>query len=362
MKIGIDISQIIYEGTGVARFTKGLVEIILELDNKNEWTFFFSSKHELQHDIKDRIFKKKFKLLTWKFPPTLLSIIWNDLHIMSPDRALGKLDWFITSDWTEPPSKIRKTTIVHDLVFRRFPETVDEKILKTQTKRLKWVKKESSLIFTDSESTKKDLIHFENINEEKVKVLHPGVTIKKPNKNQIKTALNKFHLKKSFILTVGKIEPRKNIEKLIDAYTRLKRNDIDLVIVGPEGWGDNQLKTNANIHYLGFVSDIDLYSLMSSCLIFTYPSIWEGFGYPVIEAMSLETAVCASNTSSIAEIVGDGASLFDPYKTDEISKTLNMLINDQGIRLKLISRGKQISKQYQWRNYYNQLIKYLISL
>jgi len=361
MKIGIDISQIIYEGTGVARFTRGLVQTIINNDNENNWIFLFSSlRGRLDDQIKREIDKKGFKLINCKLPPFLLSFIWNDLHILSPDFALGKLDWLITSDWTDPPSKIKKATIVHDLVYKRYPETVSNMIRTTQEKRIKWVKKETRLIFADSEATKKDLIELEGVADKKIKVIYPGVEVVKPNKQQVEKTLNKYHLKKSFILTVGKIEPRKNIKRLLEAYYNLNNKNVDLVIVGPEGW-DNKTVNNLScgVHYLGYLSNIELYSLMSACLVFVYPSIWEGFGYPVIEAMSLGAPVCTSNNSSLAEIVNNNAVLFDPFKTEEIAISLNKLINDSDLKNRLILEGRTISSKFNWKNYYNQLIKSL---
>jgi len=361
MKIGIDISQIIYEGTGVARFTRGLVQAIINNDTENNWVFLFSSlRGKLDDQIKRDINKKGFKLINCKLPPSLLSFIWNDLHILSPDFALGKLDWLITSDWTEPPSKIKKATIVHDLVYKRYPETVSNMIRTTQEKRIKWIKKETRLIFADSEATRKDLIELEGVAGEKIKVIYPGVEVVKPNKQQVEKTLKKYHLKKSFILTVGKIEPRKNIKRLLEAYHTINNKNVELVIVGPQGWDDESVNNlNNNVHYLGYISDTELYSLMSVCLVFVYPSIWEGFGYPAIEAMSLGAPICTSNSSSLVEIVNNNAVLFDPFKTQEIATSLNKLVNDFDLRKKLITNGKLISKEFNWKNYYNQLIKSL---
>ncbi len=368
MKIGIDISQIAYEGTGVARFTKGLVKAILDNDTENEWIFFFSSlRNRLDGEILSQIKKRGFKLIRWKFPPSLLSFLWNDLHILSPDFSLGKLDFFITSDWTEPPSKSKKATIVHDLVFKRYPETVDIKIIKTQNKRFRLIKNESRIILADSNATKKDLIEIGGIEQERIKVIYPGVDIQRPPLEEITGTLKKFDLQKPFILSVGKIEPRKNIKRLIEAYLMLDNRNIDLVLVGPKGWGDfntitiKQYGNRNNIHYLGLISDSELYSLMSSCFIFAYPSIWEGFGLPVAEAMKLGVPVCTSNTSSLKEIASGAAALFNPFSVKDISEVLKNLLTDENLRKKLISSGKSISKQFDWKNYYNLLIELIKS-
>ena len=248
MKVGIDISQIVYEGTGVSRFTKGLVNAILDFDQKNEWTFFFSSfRINLDPVIEQKILAKGHKLIKWKLPPTLLSFLFNKLHYLSKFlifnfKFLISLDWFITSDWTEIPLNIKKAAIVHDLVYLRYPETVDSSILQTQNKRLSWIKKESDIIFADSLSTKSDLNNLLKIDSKKIFVNYPGVEIKRPSKEQINLTLKKYNLNHPFILTVGKLEPRKNIKRVIEAFSTLGDNSLDLVIVGPEGWGEEKNK------------------------------------------------------------------------------------------------------------------------
>ncbi|MBI3366484.1 glycosyltransferase family 4 protein [Candidatus Roizmanbacteria bacterium] len=369
MKIGIDISQIVHDGTGVARFTNGLLLSILEYDKKNEWTFFFSSlRKNLDSSLEQKILSKGHNLIKWKLPPTLLSFLWNDLHRFSsllptPYFLLSNFDWFITSDWTEPPlHEVKKMTIVHDLTFLRYPETVNEKIIKTQEKRLQHVKKESKIIFADSHSTKKDLIELLHIEEKRIVVDYPGVEIIRPSTSHIKKTLKKYNLKnKKFILTVGKLEPRKNFERLIHAFKRIEKKDIKLVIVGPKGWQRNNLTIDqsSNITFLGFVPDVELYSLYSSCLLFVYPSIWEGFGYPIIEAMKSRAPVTCSNTSSIKEIADRAALFFDPTNINEMTQCINELSQNKTLRKGLIKKGIETSKIFSWKNYYDKLISSL---
>ncbi len=373
MKIGIDISQIVYEGTGVARFTSGLIDSILDYDNDNHWTFFFSSlRQNLDPLLEEKIRNKKFSLIKWKIPPTILSLLWNDFHTFSRSYMLhvtsfNDLDWFITSDWTEPPSqKIKKAAVVHDLVYLRYPEMVDKKIRDTQQKRLNWVKKESEIIFADSKTTKNDLVELLHVDAKKIYVNYPGVDITKPSEEKIKRTLKKHDLDKPFILTVGKLEPRKNIKKLIEAFIKTRSNKIDLVIVGPRGWENleqfnNETVKQSNVKFLGFVPDSDLFALYSSCLFFIFPSLWEGFGYPVVEAMKLGTPVATSNTSSLKEIGENAALLFDPHNLDEITHSINTLIQNKKLRDELSKKGLERSKLFTWKNYYRILIKVLRS-
>ena len=362
MKIGIDISQTAYIGTGVARYTNGLINAVLEYDKENKWVFFFSSlRNSVDKDLKRKIEKKGHRLVLTKLPPTLLSFLWNDLHLFKIEHFTGNLDWFITSDWVEPPSNMKKATIVHDLVFLIYPETVDKKILNTQKKRLYWVKKESNIIFCVSNTTKQDFTNLFNIDEKKLTAIYSGVNILTPSKKQIEETLIKYNIKKPFILSVGKIEPRKNIKKLIQAYNLLGNKDIDLLIAGPSGWGKEVDIKNRNIKILGLISDIELFSLYSSCLFFIYPSIYEGFGYPVLEAMKIGAAVATSNTSALSEIGKDSAYLFNPKSTEDIKNALCVMIKDKALRDRLKRKGIEKSKIFTWKNCYENMIKKLKS-
>lgn len=177
MRIGIDISQIAYEKTGVSEYLKNLACQLVKLDKKNDYVFFFSS---LRKDFHTSLLNfpskpKNLTVKTFKFPPTLLDLLWNKLHILPVDWLIGPIDLFITSDWTEPPSKAKKATILYDLIVYKHPSETDSKIVETQKRKLKWVKKESSLIFCISESTKKDAMAILEIEESRLKVAYPGL-------------------------------------------------------------------------------------------------------------------------------------------------------------------------------------------
>jgi len=363
MKIGIDISQIIHTGTGVARFTRGLVESILKYDDYNSWTFlFYSFRQNLDPQLEKKIISKKHTLIEWKIPPTLVSFISNKFHNLPSGfyHLPSNLDWFITSDWIEIPfKKVNKATIVHDLVFKRFPETVNKKIFTTQELRLDQVTKESKVIFVDSETTRNDLINFYRINKNKVTVNYPGVEVKKPNKNSIKNTLKKYGINTPFILTVGKTEPRKNLDNLIEAFTKIGNKGLNLVIVGPKGWSNSIKYKVPNIKYLGLIPDEDLYSLYSASEAFIFPSLWEGFGYPLIEAMFLETPIACSKIAPFEEIAQKAAIYFDPFNTDQIADSIIEILNDDRLKKYLVESGKIRAIKFSWQNYYQNLIKTL---
>lgn len=361
MNIGIDISQIVYKGTGVARFTEGLVHGILEHDTKNNWTFFFSSRQDLPITIESNIAAKGQRIVKWPIPPRALSFLWNDLHNYSSFLNIGNdFDWFITSDWTEPPFKTKKATIVHDLVFKKYPETVHETILKTQEKRLDWVVKESELIFADSQSTADDLKTYYKIKDNRIIVNYPGVdTPMKMDNNFITEIKSNFRISDRFILTVGKLEPRKNLERLIEAYNLLQKKHKDvpaLVIVGMHGW-DTDIKKHDDIILPGYVNDEILTALYQSALCFVYPSIYEGFGYPVVEAMSNKCPVITSNTSSLVELAANKSALtFNPLDVSDIAKKLEHVITNKKTRSDLVAQGSIRAKEFTWKNYVTTLL------
>ena len=186
MRIGIDISQMAYEGTGVAGYLKRLVEELLRIDDKNEYVLFFSSlrrsanwrtnfkflNKSLPRRQAGQIQNSNFKIKTFRFPPILLDILWNKLHIVPIEWLIGDVDVFITSDWTEPPTRrAKKATILYDLIVYKYPKETDKKIVETQKRKLKWVKKESDMVFCISDATKKDAMEILGIEENRLRVL-----------------------------------------------------------------------------------------------------------------------------------------------------------------------------------------------
>lgn len=177
MKIGIDISQLAYSGTGVANYLENFVDSLIKSDDKNEYVLFFSSlRGNFQFSILNFKSNPKVSIKKFKLPPSLLNLIWNKFHILPIEKLIGEVDWFITSDWTEPPAnKAKKATIIYDLIVYKYPKETHANIVATQKKKLAWVKKESDLIFAISDSTKKDIEDILKIDSSKVRVVYPGI-------------------------------------------------------------------------------------------------------------------------------------------------------------------------------------------
>lgn len=176
MKIGIDISQLAYPNTGVANYLQNLVEKLVQVDTKDEYILFFSS---LRGKLGSENLKLKnnpnVQIKTFRIPPTILNILWNKLHVLPIENLIGDVDIFITSDWTEPPTKkAKKATILYDLIVYKYPKETAQKIVDVQKRKLKWARKESSMFFCISEATKNDAEEILGIAENKLRVVYPG--------------------------------------------------------------------------------------------------------------------------------------------------------------------------------------------
>ena len=178
MKIGIDVSQIAYENTGVSNYLCNLVEYLVQKDKENEYVLFFSS---LRRNFQISIFNFQsipgnLAIKQFRLPPTVLDVLWNKLHIIPIENFIGPVDIFITSDWTEPPVKsAKKATILYDLIVYKYPEETHKKIIAVQKRKLKWVKKETNKIFCISKSTLEDAQKILGIEKDRLAVIYPGI-------------------------------------------------------------------------------------------------------------------------------------------------------------------------------------------
>ena len=359
MKIGIDISQIVY-GTGVSNYTKQLVEALLKIDRKNQYILFGSS---LRLNKKLTGFKKQlaqYKNVEFKithYPPFLLAFLWNKLHIFPIEKFLGEVDVFHSSDWTQPPvrsQRTKKVTTVHDMIAYLFPSSSHPKIVSNQKRRLKIVKAEVDAIITDSETTKEDLVKFLEIPQEKVTVVYlaSSVIFKPQDDDKVKEVLEKYKIKKPYILSVATWEPRKNIQKLVDVFEKIQKENpnLSLVLTGKHGWGqDPSFKDNDRIVSTGFIPRDDLTALYSGCRVFVYPSLYEGFGLPILEAMACGTPVITSNNSSMTEIAKDAAILVDPRSESQIKRAIEMVLNlNLDSYQKMVNASLNRARQYTW--------------
>lgn len=366
MKIGIDISQIVY-GTGVSTYTKNLVENLLAIDKVNEYILFGSSlraKKKLKDFLTELEGFKNFQSKLASFPPTLLEIFWNKLHIYPIEKFIDVVDVFHSSDWTQPKIlnlNTKKVTTIHDMIPYLFASSLPKKIVENQKRRLELVKKEVDMIIADSNTTKDDTVKFLEIPEKKVRVVYlaPDPAFKNQRDDKVEAVLEKYKIKKPYILSVATQEPRKNIQKLIDVFTEIqqRRPELHLVLSGKYGWGPG-LRTTENVIWTDYVSKEDLMCLYSGCRVFVYPSLYEGFGLPVLEAMACGAPVITSNNSSLVEISKDAAILVDPRSTSQLTRAIEMILdlNLENYQ-KMVRASLYRAKAYTWEKTARETLK-----
>lgn len=351
MKIGIDISQIVY-GTGVSHYTQSLTEALLKIALKDEFVLFGSSLRlrSILNDYNPRA--KNFKKKIYPFPSFFLEWLWNRLHLVDIERLTGKLDLFHTSDWLEPPAKCPKVTTVHDLAVFKYPETFSpvrgHDIVTNIKRKLGWVKRESSAIIAVSKATKDDIVELLGIPSDKVWVIYEAAPkwIRKVSPEEIKKIKEKFNIEGDYLLSVSTLEPRKNLQRIIQAYQVLKEEirGLCLVLVGKVGWG-RDLSTGEKTIFTGYVTNEEVSALYSGASVFVYPSLYEGFGQPILEAMTCGCPVVTSKISSMPEVAGEAAILVDPMSVESIAEGIKKALKN---RQDLIEEGYRQAKKFSW--------------
>lgn len=316
--VGMDISQLAHSG-GVSTYTENLTGELSKISDLEMVYFYSSLRKPYKGPLKN---VKKFKL-----PPTLFEMLFNRWRNVSIEKFLGPMDIFHSSDWTQPKSKAKKITTYHDLVPIKYPQWSHPSIVSVHKRRLKLVEKEIDCVIAVSESTKKDLMEISNIPEEKIVVIYEGVGVEfKPQKN-LELFRKKMNLPEQFILAMGGIGERKNLNRIKEAA-----KGYNLVISG-----------DINI------SDEDLPLLYASAAVLLYPSLYEGFGLPILEAMSCGIPVITSNVSSMPEVGGDGAIYVDPENLEDIKDKIKLVMEDQDLRKDLIKKGFIQAKKFSWQ-------------
>jgi len=365
MKIGIDISQLAFPGTGVGTYTKNLVENLLRIDQENDYVLFYSS---LRREIKGeelKIENNNVKLKNYRFPPLFLEILWNRFHFLSIEKFTGQLDVFHTSDWLEPPAKCPKVTTIHDLAIFKYPEAFSPRgghnIVSNLKRKLEWVKKESRVIIAVSENTKNDVIEILGISPKRIKVIYEAcdeIFMRKRSQKEIEEVKKKYKISGDYILGVGTLEPRKNLKRLFEAFSLLTESvPVKLVVTGKVGWGESieKLKIkNEKLKILGYVPKEDLAPLYAGAQVFVYPSLYEGFGLPILEAMACGCPVVTSNISSMPEVAGKAAILIDPKNIEDIALGIKKAIEK---RDELIREGFERVKNFSWEKNAKETLK-----
>lgn len=284
-----------------------------------------------------------------------------------------KRDITIFFNYIVPPGVKGKTiAVVHDMAYKAYPETVREKTRKWLNWNLPHSLKRADKIITDSEFSKREVIKYHHISEHKIVVMPLGVDFKRYHNRYsldcVENIKQKYNIDSQYFLYLGTLEPRKNIENIIIAYSKCinKNKQIlfpKLVIAGRKGWmfesifqKVTELKLEKKVIFTGYVEDNDTAILMQGAEIFIFPSIYEGFGLPPLEAMACGTPVITSNVSSLPEVVGNAAITVNPFSTNEISDAIEYISLNENIKKELSEKGLQQAQKFTWENSANILL------
>jgi len=358
MKIGFDLRSVdLNSGGGISNYGRNLLENLLKIDDQNEYILFnnrFTSQVESFKDLKIR---------SYKYPNKAFNFSQKFLSYPKIDHLLKGVDLFFSPNilFTAVSNKCKHVVCAHDISFKLFPEFLS-------SKRKAWhyfvnpqqMYAQADKIIAVSKNTKNDLVNNMNISPDKIKVIYSGINIHNPQQNEIQEIKNKYNLPEKFILTLSVLEPRKNILSLITAFQELKNqnklSDYKLVIAGRRGWKDgkiiSKINNNPDILFLENISDKEKFSLYKLTALFVFPSFYEGFGFPPLEALSQGAPVVASLNSSISEICGDQALLIDPYNIQELKQAILDSLN----RENSVENNDLINK-YNWEKTARETLK-----
>jgi glycosyltransferase involved in cell wall biosynthesis len=264
---------------------------------------------------------------------------------------------------------------IYDLVFIKYPDYIDS-VVQQYEKRIKQCLKWTDLVITISESSKRDVVEYLGVDPNRVYVTplasrYSSEYLSEEQSERLKASID-YDFSIPYLLFVSTIEPRKNITSIIEAFNRLKQKhkiEHHLVLIGRKGWHYEPIFAaienspwNNQIHHLDYLSDELVALFYSQADAFVYPSHYEGFGLPVLEAMTLGTPVITSNTSSLPEVAGEAALLVDPDDSTSLADAIVKVISDSHLRAELIGKGKERAKLYSWERTAQETLKAYKSL
>jgi len=254
----------------------------------------------------------------------------------------------------------RSVVTVHDLGYLYVPEAHTRGQRAYLHWSTRWNARQSAHVVVDSQATKTDLAARYRVPAEKMTVVYPGrdETLRPVSDPATLAAVRaRYGLAEHYVLHVGTLQPRKNLLRLVEAFARIRGERLQLVLAGKRGWlaepifrRVEELGLSQAVRFLGYVEDADLAALLSGAACFAFPSLYEGFGFPVLEAQACGTPVAASNVSSIPEVAGDGALFVDAHDTTALAEALARVLSDEALRADLIARGLANVQRFSWRH------------
>lgn len=351
MRIGVDVRPLLEpQPSGVSEYTRNLLTHLFEIDNENQYILFANS---FDRDKKIELPKKdNVEIKFFHYPNKIFNVLVNFLGYPKIDQLLGGVDVFLAPNlqFISLSDQCKKIVTVHDLSFEIYPQFLSRrrKLWHRIINPKKFIQSADQLIAV-SQSTKQDLVDLYNIDEARIQIIHSGI-------NQQPKEVEQGDLPEKYILSLSTFEPRKNIDSLILAFQKLIKKeqfkDYKLILAGAKGWKSERIynlaKKDPRIRILGYVSDKEKASLLKHASVFVYPSFYEGFGFPPLEALAQDTPVIASAASSLPEILGDAALYVNPYNIFDILKALENLLSNSTLQEDLVMKGKEQVQKFSW--------------
>jgi glycosyltransferase involved in cell wall biosynthesis len=374
--IGIDYTAAARQRAGIGRYTRELVTALLTLEGASESPrkyVTFAATGQLprghwQREIDHLRASCDLRLAVRTLPLSddWLARLWHRLRLPIPVETItGPLDVFYCPDFVLPP--VRRTTrtllTVHDLSFLHYPEAFVPALRRYLERVVPRSVARADLVLADSAHTRSDIVP-----PDRVHVLYSGVTPgfrPGPELGEGERLRARYGLGDGrYVLSVGTLQPRKNYVRLIRAFAKLKPDvepETQLVIAGGRGWLYQDIFAEAKRHgdrvrILGFVDEADLPALYRNAALFAFPSLYEGFGLPVLEAMACGVPVVCSNGSSLPEVAGNAALLVDPLDVDGLAEAMARVLKDPGLRWQMVARGAAQAARFTWARAARQLV------
>lgn len=283
-------------------------------------------------------------------PRRLLHETWHAIRWPDVEHATGRVDVCHAVGGAIPGSRAPLVVTVHDLAFLHLPDLFSAQGRRFLRRALDLVRVHAAQVQVPSQATLEDCAAH-GIDRQRLRLVPWGCTVSDPAPGDVEAARTRFGLPERYVVCVGTLEPRKNLAGLLEAWRRLDRADVGLVLVGPSGWGDVPEGSTfpPNVTMTGFVDTEIRDALYRGAVASCYPSLFEGFGLPVLESMALGCPVVTSTGTATEELVGDGAGVaVDPRDPDAIAGALATLLDDEGVRARLAAAGTARAATYQW--------------
>ena len=364
MRIAIDYTAATRQAAGIGNYVRSLVDAMLAQDDTNQYTLLTSGRPPRERPFPSAENVRGRSLI---IPDRYLNVLWYRWRLpISATFFTGQVDIYHGPDFVLPPlnGKLRKVVTVHDLAFLEHPEYAVPELAAYLKKVVPEAVEAADVVASVSQTTRQTLIEHFQTPLEKITLVPNGIRAyfrRITDPVLLEATRHKFGLKSPLVLGVGTQEPRKNHLGLIKAFHKAvstgnkSTRPAMLALAGGSGWLYEEteqivaeLKLEKKVRFLGRVSDLELMMLYSLADVFVFPSFYEGFGVPPLEAMACGTPVITSNTSSLPEVVGDAAIMVNPHKINEIASAINRVLENKQLQEDLRQKGYTRAAHFTW--------------